>query len=94
MVHEIKSQCDFLKMWTNAHVKAVSIRWLPHIILSPLQMEIVTKILIKMLPLSTERAILILVIDREAREIMHLVASVPLCVCLSVRALLLEPFDH
>ncbi len=32
-------------------------------------------------------------IDREAREIMHLVASVRLSVCLFVCALLFEPFD-
>ncbi len=34
-----------------------------------------------------------LIIDREAREIIRLVASVRLSVCLSVGALLLEPFD-
>ncbi len=47
----------------DAHVTAVYIRRLPHIILSPLQMDTVTKILIKMRPLNAPLgAILILVI--------------------------------
>ena len=51
----------FVKMrkWT----RPLSARWLPHlfILVSPLQMETVTKILIKMRRLSTDGAILILV---------------------------------
>ncbi len=60
MVRE--SQCHSFKMWTSVHVTAVSsVRGLPHIFISALQMETVTKILIKMRPLSTDGAILILV---------------------------------
>ncbi len=53
-------QCHFFKIWqsTADHTWRTPAK----IILSPLQMETVTKILIKMCPLSTDGAILILVL--------------------------------
>ena len=48
---EAISQCHSFKMWLSVHVTAVSsVRGLLHIIHSPLQMETVIKILIKMRP--------------------------------------------
>ncbi len=62
LVYGRHESLPLFKMWASAHVTTASfIRWLPHIILCLLQMETVTKILIKMHPLSTDGAIQILV---------------------------------
>ena len=63
-------QCHFLKMWlSDSRTHPNGCRF---ILLSPLRMETVTKILIKIRPLSNDGAILILVFLRMAFNILSL----------------------